>query len=686
MTSQPLVASFYVDYLSHPLSSEHLLVCYQQITRQIAHAPVSAKDAAISFQHQSQAMIELLGQYQTLALPQTKERPAPVGCQSQLKRMQNALWRRSSQSSLAKDVALVRPESLNWQKECDVLWLYGPFYNAAQPANKQCSQSAYDGTTTHSHPPSLPGSPLNCNVHVESLAITSPAKETTKPAIDMTVGDEKMPDQPLSPTLEAQSSHAPSSLLSSPPPELVSSDAVVVINTVGSPSLSDTPKTTVVHSVPTDLSSGVDALSLAKSSAASLHINTSAAAVKNSIPSSSSPLDENPPSRPQKSALKQLGTMTQTFEELRSFTQTPQYLALTKALESLSLTTPASEGSLTTIAEGTCSEPVSPMIGSSDNSSSGFLLPIFPAPTKYHFRSYDRRRASFPKSSSHPSQLNLNINLNMDMPIPSGAIPGRRATIGGSNRTSVGHHHHGGRLIPSSTKQLRFSLEVQELIFLPTSPPFRISRAKPTRAHSDPAIQSASCSSFIAPQSRGHPQDGARLSPALRRSLHRAGLISSSTASAASFENTTTFIKVQASSSSRNAKSRSEYDFNDDDFFENCLDLGGNSSTITEEECDIRDDEYDFDDEDDDLLDDDEEYDEFNGLGQKRISGNRYRRRSHAVSRRYRRLSEDNAIVARKTAEPDATNSTKATGPGVLWQVYTAVTGVRELIAWYGSM
>ncbi|KAG0375228.1 hypothetical protein BGX24_009387 [Mortierella sp. AD032] len=77
MASQPLVASFYVDYLSHPLSSEHLLVCYQQITRQIAHAPLSAKDAAFSFQHQSQAMIELLGQHQTLAVPQTKERPAP---------------------------------------------------------------------------------------------------------------------------------------------------------------------------------------------------------------------------------------------------------------------------------------------------------------------------------------------------------------------------------------------------------------------------------------------------------------------------------------------------------------------------------------------------------------------------------------------------------------------------------
>ncbi|KAF9273069.1 hypothetical protein BGZ68_001812 [Mortierella alpina] len=117
MTRQPLVASVCVDYLSHPLSPEHLLVCYQQITRQIAHAPQSAKDAATSLQHQSQALLELLGpqhQHQNLAVPKTKERPAPVGCKSQLRRMQNALWRRSSQSSLAKDVALVRPESLNW--------------------------------------------------------------------------------------------------------------------------------------------------------------------------------------------------------------------------------------------------------------------------------------------------------------------------------------------------------------------------------------------------------------------------------------------------------------------------------------------------------------------------------------------------------------------------------------------
>ncbi|KAF9571522.1 hypothetical protein BGW38_008606, partial [Lunasporangiospora selenospora] len=72
MTSQPLVATVCVDYLSHPFSAEHLLVCYQQITRQIAHAPVSAKDAAISFQHPSQTLLELVGahhHHQNLSLP-----------------------------------------------------------------------------------------------------------------------------------------------------------------------------------------------------------------------------------------------------------------------------------------------------------------------------------------------------------------------------------------------------------------------------------------------------------------------------------------------------------------------------------------------------------------------------------------------------------------------------------------
>ncbi|KAG0375229.1 hypothetical protein BGX24_009388 [Mortierella sp. AD032] len=389
--------------------------------------------------------------------------------------------------------------------------------------------------------------------------------------------------------------------------------------------------------------------------------------------------------------------MSQTFEELRSFTQTPQYLALADALASFSLSSTGEEGAAASLAfaDGTRSEPMSPIALGGDNAT--FLLPIFPAPTKYHFRSHDQRRASFPKSTSHPSQLNVNINLNMNVSVHSASATNcRRATIGGSNNSGSDHHHRhhrGGRLVPSaSAKQLRFSLEVQELIFLPTSPPFRISRAKPTRAHSDPAIQTASCSSFIAPQQQQqHHTNG--LSPALQHSLYRAGLISTATASAASFENTTTtFIKVHASSRSGKLylqddedENRSECYYNGGCQYEDCRETSNGCAISTDEEYG-EEDEYDLETEDDDEEDfDDEEYDEFNGLGRKRPQ-HRHQRRQHTTSRRYRLLAKD-AIVARRTVSGnDTTHPAKAAGPGVLWQVYTAVTGVKELIAWYGSM
>ncbi|KAG0206203.1 hypothetical protein BGX33_007515 [Mortierella sp. NVP41] len=442
-----------------------------------------------------------------------------------------------------------------------------------------------------------------------------------------------------------------------------------------------------------DLHSGADA-DASSTKVAPLQIDTSSAAVKNDAvdapsasPSSltSSPVEENALSRPQKSALKQLGTMTQTFEELRSFTQSPQYLALAKALATFSLTASTEEageeGSLVAIADGTRSEPMSPI---SNNSHSTFLLPIFPAPTKYHFRSHDHRRASFPKSASHPRSLNININLNMNVSVhqpakSSTSSNGRRATIGGIGHC---HHHNGSQLIPSaSAKQLRFSLEVQELIFLPTSPPFRISRAKPTRAHSDPAIQTMSRSSFFAPSHSGnHYQDHSSLSPAWQHSLHQAGLISTATASAASFENTTTtFIKVHASQDGRPSRygSSRHYlpgDGSDDYYFEDCRETNGGNMTT--------DDEGDDEDEDDDFDEEDEEYDEFNGLARNKHGhadkNRRHRRSHHRHSRRYRLSSKNDTAAQPKDAA--------VRGPGVLWQVYTAVTGVKELIAWYGSM
>ncbi|KAG0000283.1 hypothetical protein BGZ79_006103 [Entomortierella chlamydospora] len=600
MTSQPLVASVCVDYLSHPLSAEHLLVCYQQITRQIAHAPQSAKDAAKSFQHQSQTLLELLGQHQNLAIPSTKERPAPVGCRSQLRRMQNALWRRSSQSSLAKDVALVHPETLNWQKECDVLWLYGPLYEVdfrkQQRLRRKHERKGSHQGEWYNQPDRLKSEPHQRVASAQIQPYNESSIGSTAAATEPTVAQvselepETTPETAIS-EISQETVHAPSLPMSLQ--ETTSSDPVSVPE-----------PTQQSDSAPESLDAHPPIVP-----------DTASAPV---------PSDErsNAVLRPAKSALKQQGTRDQVFEELRAFTHSPQYAALTRSLADETRSTAVS------CTSGTCSEPVTP---GSNSSSPAFLLPIFPAPTKYHFRTYDRRRASFPKSSSHPSPLNVNVNLNMSVNMQLDNASSE------CSPTSV-----------VSSKQLRFSLEVQELIFLPTSPPFRISRARPTRAYSDPAIQTATCSSFIAP-SYALPSSFYQQQP-------NGSSISTAAAHASLSENTTTFIKVQAQDARASAKSSSNglYLQHEDD--------------ESRPECDFNNDyhdEYSFDDYDESEYTDEEE-DEFNGVG-----------RSHR-----HRLSTKNAIVARR-ADIDERHHAH---PSMLWKVYTAVTGVKELIAWYGSM
>ncbi|KAF9344328.1 hypothetical protein BGX26_004524 [Mortierella sp. AD094] len=606
MTSQPLVASVCVDYLSHPLSAEHLLVCYQQITRQIAHAPQSAKDAAISYQHQSQTLLELLGQHQNLAIPSTEERPAPVGCRSQLRRMQNALWRRSSQSSLAKDVALVHPETLNWQKECDVLWLYGPLYEVdflkQQRLHRKHQRKSSHQSEWHNRLNQLESEPYQ---RVTSAQVQSYSESSIGPTATAT-----------EPTLAQVSELEPETAPETKMPETVQE----TVHPLSLPTSHQdaAPSDPVSVSTPTQQSDST-------SESLEAHPSTLSDTTGAPIPS-----DErsNALLRPTKSALKQQGTRDQIFEELRAFTHSPQYVALTRSLSTISNETRSTAISCT---GGTRSEPVTPV---SNSSSPAFLLPIFSAPTKYHFRSHDRRRASFPKSSSHPSRLNINVNLNMSVNMQLDSAGSE------CSPTSV-----------VSSKQLRFSLEVQELIFLPTSPPFRISRAKPTRAYSDPAIQTATCSSFIAPSY-------ALASPFYQQQPN-GSLISTAAASASSPENTTTtFIKVQAQDARALAKSLSNklYLQHEDD--EN------------RPECDFNNDyhdEYIYEDCDDSEYTEDEEDDEFNGVG--------------TGSHRYR-LSTKNAIVARRTHIDERHHA----HPSMLWKVYTAVTGVKELIAWYGSM
>ncbi|KAF9936972.1 hypothetical protein BGZ67_001839 [Mortierella alpina] len=667
MTRQPLVASVCVDYLSHPLSPEHLLVCYQQITRQIAHAPQSAKDAATSLQHQSQALLELLSpqhQHQNLAVPKTKERPAPVGCKSQLRRMQNALWRRSSQSSLAKDVALVRPESLNWQKECDVLWLYGPLYkvdivqlehplehNLAQhrrPTLKQKQSPRQDNEWAqeqreleqdrerhHSHE----------DVHLAAAAAVfksppeSPKSEAADPVA--TLRD----CATVSVVAAAESASTPTaSLVSCPGFAFREGSAAALQN-------ADLESSTSPNDTPASPSAIASQTAVDAQSTSTFPL---------SLSSARAPMA---PSRPQKSVLKQQGTMTQTLEELRAFTHSPQYLALCNFL---ALPLPPNLA----FADGSRSEPMSPI---SNSAGPAFMLPIFPAPTKYHFRSHDRRRASFPKSSCQSGRLNGSVDVNMSI-------------VNLQHLQRNGPFGHGSHHVSSAcAKQLRFSLEVQELVFLPTSPPFRISRAKPTRAHSDPAIRSTHSSSFIAP-SPDHPHaiwpcpadhhSGARHQ---REHSHRPGnckLISTAAASADVSTDTnaatTTFIKIQShngrytssSSSSRRARSSRrgtglpeeedgyapECHFHEDVHDEYCFD----------ECCESTEDED---------LEADEDEDELNGLT-KKGSYSRFR------------FAPKDAVVARRVPADEHAHAT----PGVLWQVYTAVTGMKELIAWYGSM
>ncbi|KAG0197682.1 hypothetical protein BGX28_008804 [Mortierella sp. GBA30] len=715
-----MVASVCVDYLSHPLSAEHLLVCYQQITRQIAHAPQSAKDAAISFQHQSQALLELLGpqhQHQNLAIPKAKERPAPVGCKSQLRRMQNALWRRSSQSSLAKDVALVRPESLNWQKECDVLWLYGPLYKVDIPEDhplhhkqqrrrlppKQTQASEWEqeqlelvqdqarhqlnqherehlaaAASVFESPPESPKSETADPVAILLDSASSPSSSPAAPSSCATTTI-------TTTTTEASSVAVAESLLAVAPitTALSSSETALREDSQSSTTVHlhlPTPESSILTVTTTPSSvhplAAVDTLTTSTSSTdLSSTATARATAAANGL---SSAVVESPFPRPQKSALKQQRTRMQTFEELRAYTHSPQYLALCNFL---ALPIPPHNHSFT---DGSRSEPMSPTLvnGSGEpSSSSTFMLPIFPAPTKYHFRSHDRRRASFPKSSSHSfassGQLNANV---VDL------------SMGVCNIQEL-HRRKEARPICSG-KQLRFSLEVQELIFLPTSPPFRISRAKPTRAHSDPAIHSSTCSSYIAPsQDHSHPQ-AAWPCPQEEEHEQKASsfvssnysghgqreLISSATTNyAVDNASTATSLKIQkardgksssVSSSSSTTKTgsskhrrRDENVYFEDDFF--------------------LDDEYRFDDfsesNEDDEDDDEEEEEE-----EEEISGRRNKRSGHQSRFRFASTAKD-AIVRRVHGDHHPNHQAHAT-PGVLWQVYTAVTGVKELIAWYGSM
>ncbi|KAF9972488.1 hypothetical protein BGZ73_004396 [Actinomortierella ambigua] len=497
MTRQPLVASVCVDYLSHPLSAEGLLLCYQQITRQVAHAPLTAKEAASTFQNKSNTELDLLQQHSyNLAIPNKRDhRPAPVGCQAQLRRMQNALWRRSSQLSLAKDVALVQPETLNWQKECDVLWLYGPLYHPYFASTEQVSptsieaESSYLDVNDEEHSPAQDY--FNIALSSTSSMPQSISTATVPSAAETTVTTVASPTSSSSPFPRPCDLPSPQPQLQPQPAEFPELPRIPRqqqrhhrrMTTDETPT---TTSTTMVDSTPRPLRS------------ASISTSDTALAIKART-------------TPKKSSLKRLGTRQQQLDELRAFPKSQEYRALSQMLSAVVEATAAavaatSASTTSTIScllsspqpreeDGTCSAPVTPVMG---NAPMLLAMPLVPAPTRYHFRSTDRqRRASFPKYSTHPgSSSSLSPSTSTTTTTSSSSL-----TICGGHLTTSTTTATTGTTTSGSLngKQLRFSLEVQELLFLPSSPPFRVSRAKPVRANSDPAVHSAATSSFLAP-------------------------------------------------------------------------------------------------------------------------------------------------------------------------------------------
>ncbi|CAG8488966.1 1537_t:CDS:2 [Paraglomus brasilianum] len=124
-----------VDYLGHTYAwDENDLICtHKEITRQLAD--VQKKIRA-----------------ETMKQPEkkdVKEKPLRIG---------NAV------GAVALGNELVEPKSLNWQKECDVLWLFGPVYQSENSFEDDDDKTLVGDSTpstpmSMSYPPSLACSP-----------------------------------------------------------------------------------------------------------------------------------------------------------------------------------------------------------------------------------------------------------------------------------------------------------------------------------------------------------------------------------------------------------------------------------------------------------------------------------------------------------------------------------------------
>ncbi|OAD09071.1 hypothetical protein MUCCIDRAFT_76065 [Mucor lusitanicus CBS 277.49] len=117
-----------VDYLSHEWSSTDLIQAYRELQRQ-----------------KSKTQFTLITKQHTGTAKELKKLSIELNKQI---RYQNAIWRqmaRSCTQRLSHSNQMIHPSTVNWQKESDVTWLYGPLY---MPPDEPAASSDKE-TNTH---------------------------------------------------------------------------------------------------------------------------------------------------------------------------------------------------------------------------------------------------------------------------------------------------------------------------------------------------------------------------------------------------------------------------------------------------------------------------------------------------------------------------------------------------------
>ncbi|ORX58900.1 hypothetical protein DM01DRAFT_1405512 [Hesseltinella vesiculosa] len=112
-----MAPSVCVDYLAHDWDTSDIFQANHEIKKQLHQIKTKQVHASSPKEHKS--------------LQVERDR---------LIRYQNALWRQMARlctSTLGRSNPMVHPSSVNWQKEADITWLYGPYYTANTTKQKQ---------------------------------------------------------------------------------------------------------------------------------------------------------------------------------------------------------------------------------------------------------------------------------------------------------------------------------------------------------------------------------------------------------------------------------------------------------------------------------------------------------------------------------------------------------------------